>query len=236
MDTSHWTMDPTFLDALRAETSALQTAHPLLRCGLDKAFALVASGAVFPEDDGTSAMVQSQSDPTQHHSVNGSCDCKAAQYHQAPCAHRLALRLYQKVCDRCVEDTERWTVDLEPSTQVQDVAPVVKAEYLVQIQGRPFVRFEGLLAMAHERGLVTLETTMVSVSEVLAVCQSTAVFRDGRRFTDIGDATERNVPKHLAPHFIRMAATRASARALRRALNLNICSLEELDGSEVTHG
>jgi hypothetical protein len=224
-------MDPTFLDALRAETSALQTAHPLLRCGLDKAFALVASGAVFPEDDGTSAMVQSQSDPTQHHSVNGTCECKAAQYHQAPCAHRLALRLYQKVCDRLATEEERYTVDLEAPAP-----PTIPADGLTMIQGKPFVRFEALLQMAHAQGLLRLETTIVQCSEVLAVCQSTATFKDGRVFTDIGDATERNVPKHLAPHFIRMAATRASARALRRALNLSICSLEELDGSEVTHG
>jgi hypothetical protein len=210
--------------------------NPLLRCGLDKAFALVASGAVFPEDDGTSAMVQSQSDPTQHHPVNGACDCKAAQYHQTPCAHRLAFRLYQKVSDRCVEDTERWTVDLEPSAHGQDVAPVVKAEYLVQIQGRPFVKFEGLLQMAHAQGLLRLETTIVQCTYDLAVCQSTATFHDGRVFTDIGDATPTNVPKHLAPAFVRMAATRASARALRRALNISTCAIEELDGSEVQHG
>ena len=114
--------------------------------------------------------------------------------------------------------------------------PVIPADGLTMIQGKPFVRFEALLQMAHAQGLLRLETTMVQCSEVLAVCQATATFKDGRVFTDIGDATERNVPKHLAPHFIRLAATRASARALRRALNLSVCSLEELDGSEVTHG
>ena len=139
MDTSRWTMDPTFLEAVRAETSALQTAHPVLRCGLDKAFALVASGAVFPEDDGTSAMVQSQSDPTQYHPVNGACDCKAAQYHEAPCAHRLAFRLYQKVCDRFAAEEERYTVDLEtptpPETPTTHTEAPASVNVRVQVAG-----------------------------------------------------------------------------------------------------
>jgi hypothetical protein len=46
--------------------------------------------------------------------------------------------------------------------------------------------------------------------------------------TDIGDATPQNVKKHLAPHFMRLAATRASARALRRALNIDAVAVEEL--------
>ena len=40
--------------------------------------------------------------------------------------------------------------------------------------------------MAHERGLVALETTVVTVTTDFAVCQSTARWQDGRVFTDIG--------------------------------------------------
>ena len=36
----------------------------------------------------------------------------------------------------------------------------------------------------------------------------------------------------LRPHFVCMAATRAAARALRRALNVSACSVEELAGDE----
>jgi hypothetical protein len=36
----------------------------------------------------------------------------------------------------------------------------------------------------------------------------------------------------LRPHFVCMAATRAAARALRRALNGSACSVEELPGDE----
>jgi hypothetical protein len=85
-----------------------------------------------------------------------------------------------------------------------------------------------LLALAHQHGLAALETTVVQYSPTLAVCQCTARFQDGRTFTDVGDASPDNVAKHLRPHFVRMAATRASARALRRALNISACSVEEL--------
>ena len=80
---------------------------------------------------------------------------------------------------------------------------------------------------------MTLETTVVSVSLDMAVCQCVARFADGHTFYDIGDASPDNVAKHLRPHFVRMAATRSSARALRRALNIAVCSVEELEESAV---
>ena len=55
---------PTFTDTLHAEVATLQAQHPILAGALDKAFTLVAAGGVFPLDDGRTAHVQSQSDPT----------------------------------------------------------------------------------------------------------------------------------------------------------------------------
>jgi hypothetical protein len=86
--------------------------------------------------------------------------------------------------------------------------------------------------MVHERGLVELSTTVVSVAPDCAVCQCTARFQDGRVFADVGDATPQNVQTHLREAFMRLAATRASARALRRALNIDACSVEALSGHE----
>jgi hypothetical protein len=53
----------------------------------------------------------------------------------------------------------------------------------------PFIRFQGRLELAHARGLLCLETTVVQCSLELAVCQAVARFKNGRVFTDIGDAT-----------------------------------------------
>ena len=50
------------------------------------------------------------------------------------------------------------------------------------------------------------------------------------RFEGIGDADPGNVEGFLAPHLIRVAETRAKARALRDAVNCGVVSFEELDG------
>jgi hypothetical protein len=54
-----------------------------------------------------------------------------------------------------------------------------------------------------------------------------AVFPFGT-YTECGEATPDNVTKKVSPHFRRVALTRAKARALRDALNIDMVSLEEL--------
>ena len=43
-----------------------------------------------------------------------------------------------------------------------------------------------------------------------------------------GDASPDNVGDKVRPHFARMVLTRAKARVLRDALNIGMCSVEEL--------
>jgi hypothetical protein len=113
------------------------------------------------------------------------------------------------------------TVEEEPS-------PAINPEHIVSIQGRHFVKYAGLLAMAQARGLVRLEARFISVTAELALAEATATFADGRLFTEAADATPGNVGKQVAPHFARMALTRSKARCLRDALGVSECSLEEL--------
>jgi hypothetical protein len=223
-----------FADVLDTEVSTLIAQFPDLATGLGKAGAILREHRLFMEESGREAMVQS-SNRQQWYTVNGHCTCQAAQYYEKPCCHRLALRLYQRVADALLVDNEaRWESDDDnPAFQPPAAAPALAADAMLHIQGKPFVRFAGLLQLAHARGLVELSTTVVSVSLDMAVCQATARFQDGRIFTDIGDGSPENVARQLKQHYIRMAATRASARALRRALNISACSVEELSGEEV---
>ena len=52
------------------------------------------------------------------------------------------------------------------------------------------------------------------------------------KFGGIGDASPQNVNRAIAPHLIRMAETRAKARALRDAINVGVTAFEELGGEE----
>ena len=57
-----------------------------------------------------------------------------------------------------------------------------------------------------------------------------ATTEDGRTFSGIGDANPANTSRAIAVHSIRMAETRAKARALRDLLNVGgYCSVEELN-------
>jgi hypothetical protein len=100
--------------------------------------------------------------------------------------------------------------------------------YVVHLHSKPFIRYVGLLALAHERGLMQLTARIEFHSDALVLASATATFSDGRVFTEWADATPDNVGFQVRPHWVRMALTRAKARCLRDALQIGIAALEEL--------
>ena len=111
--------------------------------------------------------------------------------------------------------------------EVMPSVPRIPSEFLYQREGTTAIRWGGLLHLAHEAGLCSLGVDVVTVTPELAVMRATATFNDGGIWTDIGDASPGNVGTRVAPHFIRMASTRAMARCLRIALNVPfVCAVE----------
>lgn len=113
----------------------------------------------------------------------------------------------------------------------------MRDEFLITRQGKQYVLFAGLLDEAHTRGLKGIDTELLqSPSDSngnMAVIKATVEMEDGRIFSGIGDASPTNVGRAIAPHVIRMAETRAKARALRDAVNVGATALEELsDGDD----
>jgi hypothetical protein len=94
------------------------------------------------------------------------------------------------------------------------------------------VKYEGLLARAHEDGLRSIHTELVQIPSKAngdaAVVRAVVVTGRGT-FQGIGDATPGNVHPRVAGHLLRVAETRAKARALRDAVNIGIVAIEELD-------
>ena len=97
------------------------------------------------------------------------------------------------------------------------------------------VTYQGLLSKAHEEGLARIETKLVQVptDENGRTAIAKVVIETAKgRFEAIGDASPENVNSFIIPHLIRMAETRAKARALRDAVNIGVISFEELDGED----
>ena len=106
---------------------------------------------------------------------------------------------------------------------------------MIERQGKRFVLYAGLLEEAHSRGLRSIETELLQVPAAengeVAIVRAVVRLEDGK-YAGIGDASPQNVGRNIAPHIIRMAETRAKARALRDAINVGVTAFEELGGEE----
>jgi hypothetical protein len=155
-----------------------------------------------------------------------------------PCidCNRIAAGLYKratalmqrKLAQSNGASTAQVAVAPAPAPAPGESPQGVPAQHVVLIQGKPFVKFSGLLAMAHERGLIALTADWTYNDGELSLAHAVATFQDGRRFEESGDATPANTNRKVAVHFRRVALTRAKARVLRDALGIDLVAVEEL--------
>lgn len=104
---------------------------------------------------------------------------------------------------------------------------------IIKLQGREYTTHAGLLMVAHEQGLKSVDSNLLSYDKETktAIISATADGERGR-FTDVGDASPANVSRNIAEATIRMASTRAISRALRLYLGVGMTCLEELPAQE----
>jgi hypothetical protein len=110
--------------------------------------------------------------------------------------------------------------------------PKLDDRFILKLQGKEFVLYSGLLDLAHQKGLSMLEVEVIQFptadNGMEAICKATAESLIGNVFSDVGDASPKNVNRAVALHILRMASTRAKARVLRDMVNVGMTSLEEI--------
>jgi hypothetical protein len=149
------------------------------------------------------------------------CTCKDYLKNKEHCKH---IKAY-------LESLARTEGGQEPEEGGMVVPPpaTIPSKWIVTIHGKETIRYQGLLAMAHEQGLMSLSAKFTQISSELAVATAFAIFKDGRKFFEAAESTPTNVQAGVRHSWARMALTRAKARVLRDALNIGMVSAEELE-------
>jgi hypothetical protein len=156
----------------------------------------------------------------------GECTCADYQKHAREpnfrCKHLIAAL---NACD-----------DPEQVKPLQRYKPKLDKQFIKQLQGKDFVLYAGLLDLGHQKGIrrinVEVEQYPTKENEHVAICRAIIESYTGEEYIEWGDANPRNVNSKVAAHILRMAATRAKARALRDFTNIGMTCLDELGGND----
>lgn len=119
------------------------------------------------------------------------------------------------------------------SSQIQSDSRVkLEKKYIINLHGKDFVLYAGLLDLAHQKGLLKLEVEPIQYptkdNGMEAIVKAVAVSRSGAVYCDLGDSNPSNTNKAISQHVLRMASTRAKARVLRDFTNVGMTAVEEL--------
>ena len=125
-----------------------------------------------------------------------------------------------------------------PKKQVENAmfcekhTPKLDDRFMTNIKGKDFVLYAGVLDLATQMGLLKLGVELLQFPTKEngneAICRAVAESKTGEVFCDIGDANPKNCNELIVKHLIRMASTRAKARALRDMCNIGIACIEEI--------
>ena len=136
------------------------------------------------------------------------------------CKHILAVM-------NCVPNGEQ-----EKAQFLERRKPKLDERFITTIENKDFVLYAGLLDLGHQKGILKIDVEPLQLPTAenghMAICKATVISKSGEVFTDVGDATPQNCHPRVAKHLLRMASTRAIARALRSMTNVGMTALEEI--------
>ncbi len=111
-----------------------------------------------------------------------------------------------------------------------------KERFVKKLQGKEFILYGGLLELSKQRGLRRITTRVIQIpakeNGMYAVVEAEVETEEGI-FKEVGDASPDSVNRAIRPHILRMASTRAKARAMRDAVGVDMVALEELGDGEI---
>lgn len=112
-------------------------------------------------------------------------------------------------------------------------------EYIKRISKKDFMTFPGLLALAKSDKLSGCPIKSINEADVIqtpnannsftAIVRAHVIDKDGNVWVGLGDASPKSCNKGVVDHAIRVAATRAKARALRDLLGIDMVCSEEIN-------
>ena len=122
--------------------------------------------------------------------------------------------------------------DQEKAQFLERRKPKLDERFITTIENKDFVLYAGLLDLAHQKGILKIDVDPIQIptkeNDHMAICRAIVVSKSGEVFSDVGDATPQNCHPRVAKHLLRMASTRAIARALRSMTNVGMTALEEI--------
>ena len=118
----------------------------------------------------------------------------------------------------------------QSKTEVKPEAKETKDSSIINIKGKDFMTYEGLLAKAYEKkenfGMIITDS-WVSQDMKMAWCKVRLTAKE-QVFDGFGSSTPDNTGQMTQSHPVEMSHTRAKGRALRDYLNIGIVMAEEL--------
>ena len=146
---------------------------------------------------------------------------------------------------------------MSSSYKLPSIDELIKAGHVINLNGSNFVKYSGLVAMAHMKGINRIKTEILiqdvtsedriteekseeetvkvikkTIKTARVMIRATVYGQAGEEFTSLGTATQFNLKKNMLPFMFEMAETRAKARALRDFVGIGLTAWEEMPDFE----